>query len=104
MLRLVSRIKFFEGDTETLKTEFTFVNNVEIISTWDSLTDKCVITIPRKISYKDKDLTTGPNAVFKRGDKVTVELGYDDNYKLRFLGYIVSIVQNHYTYVLHIFL
>jgi len=44
MLRLVSRIKFFEGDTETLKTEFTFVNNVEIISTWDSLTDKCVIT------------------------------------------------------------
>lgn len=91
MLKLVSRITFYNGDSSDIKTTFTFVNNVSIVSSWANLTDTCLITIPRKIEYRDKDITATADAVFKRGDKVKVELGYDNNYKTRFLGYITNV-------------
>ena len=91
MLRLVSEISFYDGNSTTLKTKFTFVNEVEIVSTWDQLTDTCKITIPRKIEYQDKNIAVGANAVFNRGDKVVVKLGYDDNLKTRFIGYIQRV-------------
>jgi hypothetical protein len=91
MLRLSSEISFYNGNSDTLKTRFTFVNEVEITSEWDSLTDKCKITIPRKIEYQDKNIAVGLNAVFNRGDKVIVKLGYDDNLVTRFTGYISQV-------------
>jgi len=87
MLKLSSKIELYNGNSDTLKYTFTFVNEIEIVSTWDSLTDTCKVTIPRNINFKDKQL----KEVFKKGDKVKIYLGYDENYVLRFNGFILKI-------------
>lgn len=84
MLRLTSRITI--GD-------YTFNNcvEVEINSGWEDMTDTCTITIPRKVKWIDKDLSTGTESALNVGDPVTVELGYDFNYSTYFKGYITAI-------------
>lgn len=73
--------------------EFSFkgVVNVSIKSTWKVLTDTCEITIPRKVKFKDRAIATGDNPLFKKGDKVVVELGYNDKNKVEFIGYVRHI-------------
>lgn len=88
MLKLCSKIELYNGNSESKKYTFTFVNDIDIVSTWDQLTDTCKIIIPRNINFKDKDLKKD---VFVKGDKVKVYLGYDENYVLRFTGYIVKV-------------
>lgn len=76
---------------------FDFVTNVEITSSWDTLTDTCTIEIPRNISFKrdGEDLTEfigGENPVFFRGDQVIVKLGYDGFLKTRFMGRLSDVM------------
>lgn len=87
MLKLTSKIELYNGNSESIKYTFTFVNEIEIVSTWDSLTDTCKITIPRNINFKDKVI----KEVFAKGDKVKIYLGYDENYVLRFSGFITKV-------------
>lgn len=72
---------------------FTFrgVVNLKIESSWDVLTDTCEITIPRKLTFKNRDIATGDNPLLKKGDKVVIELGYDDENYVEFIGYIRHI-------------
>lgn len=100
---------------------YDFVCELEIDRGTDTLTDTATITIPRKLIYKsgaaltpqnqndlhdyivlpalgdtqNKAYVVGADALFKRGDKVKIELcyGYDDERKLktRFEGYITSV-------------
>jgi hypothetical protein len=67
--------------------QFDFVNEVEIVSTWQRLTDTCTIKLPRRIAWKDKKLRD----LIKRGDKVEVWLGWDFEDKLEFRGYVSEI-------------
>lgn len=87
MLRLTSRINI-SGYS------FDFVNEVEIVNCYENLTDTCKIIIPRNIQLDGKDLVIGESSVFKVGDKVTIELGYDENYKTAFIGYITNLGLN----------
>jgi hypothetical protein len=90
MLKLSSRITFNEFlDSELV---YTFVNQVEISSSWANITDTCKIVIPKKITLEGKDIAIGDSPVFKRGDAVKVELGYDDNLKVVFRGYITKVI------------
>ncbi len=84
MLRLTSRITV--GD-------YTFNScvEVEIDSSWEDMTDRCTITIPRKVKWQDKDLAAGSTPALAIGDNVKVELGYDFNYSTYFEGFIVGI-------------
>jgi hypothetical protein len=84
MLRLTSRITI--GDYQ-----FTNCVEVEINSSWEDMTDRCSITIPRKVKWIDKDLSTGTNSVLNVGDPVLVELGYDFNYSTYFQGFITNV-------------
>jgi hypothetical protein len=84
MLRLTSRITI--GDYQ-----FTNCVEVEINSSWEDMTDRCSITIPRKVKWIDKDLSTGTNSVLSVGMPVLVELGYDFNYSTYFQGFITDI-------------
>ena len=52
---------------------FFGVINVKIESSWGVLTDTCEITIPRKLSFKGREIATGDNPLFKKGDKVVIE-------------------------------
>jgi hypothetical protein len=84
MLKLTSRITI--GD-------YSFNNcvEIEIHSGWEEMTDRCSITIPRKVKWLGKDLSAGDSPAIAVGDPVTVELGYDYNYSTYFTGYVTLI-------------
>lgn len=87
---------------------FDFVTNVEIVSTWEELTDTCTITVPRKLRYRLSTgkvvdyIVSGTEAVFRRGDPVKVTCGYYpadifgeiEPYNTIFTGYITSVNPN----------
>ncbi len=70
---------------------FSGVNQVNVESSWDMLTDTCKITIPRKIEWEGKALATGQMPLLQRGQKVSIELGYDDANELVYQGYIIDV-------------
>lgn len=86
MLKLVSEITI-EGDDTWL---FTAVSEVNIVQDIGSLTDTCELKLPKKIKWENavKNFKKPP---IKRGDKITVKLGYDDNLITRFTGFIRSV-------------
>jgi hypothetical protein len=75
---------------------FDFVNEIEITSTWENLTDRCTIKVPKKLRIKKNGLftdsiTSGENAPWKRNDPVRIEAGYDFVHDVRFEGVLTSI-------------
>lgn len=67
------------------------VNNVEIESSWKQLTDKAEITLPRNVSFFEKNKLRD---VFRRGDRVIIQLGYDEVLITEFTGYIQQVSAN----------
>lgn len=84
MLRLTSKISI--GDYS-----FNNVNDVNIESSWNKLTDTCTLTIPRKVKWEGKDLAAGSTPAISVGDVVKVELGYNFQLSTYFEGYVTSI-------------
>lgn len=84
MLRLTSEISIGQY-------KFNSCVELEIKSSWDSLTDTCTITIPRKIKWDNKSLAQGAAPMIAIGDKVVVKLGYNFQFKTYFTGYVIAI-------------
>ena len=90
MLRLSSDITIGNAN-------FNFVNDVEVVSSWENLTDTARIVLPNNIRPKDKegelsyDITAGDQSLWKRGQAVEINLGYDDNNTNVFSGVITKI-------------
>lgn len=84
MLRLTSKITI---------GQYSFINCVEvqIDSSWNQLTDTCMITIPRKVKWEGKDLASGNKPAINVGDGVKIELGYNFQFSTYFSGYVTSI-------------
>lgn len=82
---------FLSSDIRVGQYTFKGVVNVEIQSSWEELTDTCIITIPRKLRFKNKNIAVGQDPLFKRGDKVEVNLGWNGNNSTRFTGYVRTI-------------
>jgi hypothetical protein len=79
------------------KYEFNFAHNIEIVSGWQDLGDKCTIQLPSR-GVLVKEGTTESSGEFsfekrfKTGMTVQVLLGYDEqNEDLEFSGYIKEI-------------
>lgn len=91
MLRLISNITI--GGKS-----FSYVNDVTVSSSWKTFTDTARIVIPNKFLKDGETIVGGTNNVFKRGDAVTVGLGYfNDDFGLSgiktvFTGYVSKIV------------
>lgn len=58
----------------------------EIQRSTDELTDTCKLTLPKRMLWDHKE-----GVPLRRGDKVRVYLGYDDDLQLSFVGYIREI-------------
>ncbi|KMQ69945.1 hypothetical protein ACM39_02585 [Chryseobacterium sp. FH2] len=86
MLRLKSKITI-EGERTWI---FDAVNNCSIVQDITSLTDTCELTLPKKIVWQGL-VNDNFKTPLKRGDKVTVELGYDEELKTRFTGFIKTV-------------
>lgn len=79
MIRLTSKVHIG-------KHTFNGLVEGEITSAWDTFTDTCTLTFPHRLDW-DKELKD----YIKRGDKVDIHLGYNEDNKLAFTGYIRSI-------------
>lgn len=83
--------------------EFNWVNNVEIDSSFKTLTKTAKVTFPRNLRFNGLQLMKGSSPVFGRGDRIIIELGYEwlnpksntydviTSLKEQFRGYIVRV-------------
>lgn len=63
---------------------FEKITSCEIERDADALTATCKLTLPRKVKWEGQ--TSNP---IRRGDKIKVWLGYDDDLELAFAGYVL---------------
>lgn len=90
MLKLRSEVTIVGDQTWV----FDALSSCTIVEDTGSLTDTCVIELPKKISWQCGE--TGSRPPIKRGDRITVKLGYtppgippqDSDLKLRFAGFV----------------
>lgn len=82
MFRLTAKIEI--KSTKTWR--FDKVAGVEITRDIDTLTDTCVVTLPKKVRWLGES-----SLPIKRGDEVSVWLGYDDELQFAFRGFITTI-------------
>lgn len=82
MLRLTAKIQI---KSERL-WEFEKINAVEVERDTEKLTDTCRLTLAKKMRWDDEK-----EIPVKRGDKVTVWLGYDGKLELAFRGYVRTV-------------
>ena len=64
---------------------------VDIESSWDTLTDTCNITLPSFIRHQGKNVSLAESNIIKRGDAIKVELGYDGENEVVFEGFVVRV-------------
>lgn len=87
MIRLTSNI--FIG-----QYVFNGVCSCEVESSWDILTAVAKIEIPRRISWEGRPLVFDKDPIIKKGDRVSLSLGYDGDNKNVYDGYITRISTN----------
>ncbi|MDE6066404.1 MAG: hypothetical protein K2G27_06235 [Duncaniella sp.] len=80
MLKLSAKVII----TGSKKWIFEKIAACEIVRDSDALTTTCKLTLPKKIKWKGENVNP-----IKRGDKISVWLGYDDNMQLAFSGYVL---------------
>ncbi|MEQ8685441.1 MAG: hypothetical protein RIE86_09115 [Imperialibacter sp.] len=67
--------------------EFNQINAAEIKSSFRMLTDTAEVTIPRRFQVEGR-LVDDLNSVFSKGDPCQIWLGYNDDLRLEFTGYL----------------
>ncbi|KQB39470.1 hypothetical protein [Flavobacterium aquidurense] len=105
MLKLNAKIRVYET-VQLIPTpkfyEFTYVKNVDISSSYKSLTDTATIVMPQKVYTDtkgfDQSLFTNASGTektihdfFKLENFIEIFLGYDGDYKPAFRGYITGV-------------
>ncbi len=88
MLRMTSDIIIDAGSVSPQRMRWSGVTSVEIVSSWDTLTDTCMITVPSKLKWKENYIYPGLDPFLKKGMDIEVRLGYDDRNNTAFKGYI----------------
>lgn len=84
MLRLTN-------DIEIGAYKLAGVVSVEIESSWEMLTDSCKITLPSSIRHDEKFINLAESGLIKKGDLVSVALGYDGSNDLVFEGFVHEV-------------
>jgi len=93
MLKIDSKITITPVNGKVF--EIDFVNEVNVNTTYDKLTSTAKVMFPRNINYDGRNIFTGSTALFKRGDSIKIEIGYDNKLRLVFEGYITKIGVNN---------
>jgi hypothetical protein len=73
------------------KLEIPFVVDGWVKSSWKYQTDTAQIVLPRKITVIENEQKKPIYDVIKRGDKVTIKLGYDNKVETEFKGYVSAV-------------
>lgn len=68
--------------------KFDYVSQVEVATSMKTITDTAKLTVPRNLKFHDSNLLD----YIKRGDKITIDLGYEDSdLQTVFKGYITNV-------------
>lgn len=68
--------------------KFDYVSHVEVATSMKTITDTAKLTLPRNLKFHDRNLLD----YIKRGDKITIDLGYEDSgLQTVFKGYITNV-------------
>lgn len=71
---------------------FDYVTELELSSAWKNVTDTGYIRLPRRLLVRGESIVAGEGNLFKRGDQVTISLGYYPESAVVFMGYVSDIV------------
>jgi hypothetical protein len=85
MFRLTSKINIAD------RWRFNGMVAVEVVSTWDALTDTATLTVPKKIQWEDKPLVFSDNPILKKGNPLSINVGLNGRNAEWFNGYITAI-------------
>src|SRR3989337_1277775 len=88
MLKMTSDIRIDVGSGSSQAMKFSGITSCEIESSWDQLTDTCIITVPAKLKWKENYLLPGLDPFLKKGMDIEVKLGYDNRNHTAFKGYL----------------
>ncbi len=69
---------------------FDFCSQIEIKSSWKTLTDTAKISLPKKIMIEKDQVKKPIQDIIKRGDKVLIMAGYNDQLNVEFTGFVSS--------------
>ncbi|HPY81601.1 MAG TPA: hypothetical protein PK548_07175 [Bacteroidales bacterium] len=87
MLTLQCEIKIKSKSTNKIVL-FDYVNSIEVKTSCKNLTDTAVVKIPRKMSWKGKEIYN----YLRRDDAITIRIGYKEHgLETVFKGYIKSV-------------
>lgn len=75
-------------DSKISNLEIHRVSQIHIESSWKDLTSKAEITLPRNVQLFQENSI---REIFKYGDRVKIEFGYDNNMEVEFTGYITQV-------------
>ncbi len=84
MLRLTCKIEINQKSGKTWI--FDKISSCEITRDSDTLTDTCILKLPRKVRWQTEEKNP-----LRRGDQISVYLGYDNQLQLAFKGYITTV-------------
>lgn len=66
---------------------FNQINTCKVVTSLQTLTDTCTITVGRRRRWKDQDVADLTKLI-RRGDSLTVKLGYGNAIETVFQGYL----------------
>lgn len=81
---------YIEFKTDAKRYQLALMAECEIISSVDNLADTATIVLPEAVM---NDVLNFDNKI-KRGSEVLIQMGYDDNLKTEFVGFIQDITTN----------
>jgi len=90
MFRLSCNIIIIDPAGTTM-LELPFVNEIEIEKSRKTLTNTAKVTIARKLKVFKDSTQVDINTIIKRGSKIEIQLGYDDNLETKFTGYVARV-------------
>lgn len=73
-----------------LKYKLMLISEVEITESVENLVDTAIITLPEAVMNKVLDFEN----TISRGSEISIELGYDDDLRKEFTGYVKEITTN----------
>lgn len=93
------RISFYDGDN--LKYIFYSANEIEIKKTWRKYTQTALIKFPRKMEIRQGNIAINVENLsdfIKKGDRVVIELGYNNQLVKEFDGYVSYPIKTNAPY------
>lgn len=99
MLRPDCIVTFTQQNGRSETIVFNGVNDMPIRSSFKNMTDTCEIILAHKYTWKGQDVFSSTNPILKVGDKVNIEIGYNNTLETAFTGYIAGLTTEEKTVI-----